>query len=99
MVLAGVTAQLGGKMFLLSDISRLAEYDRENNTRYFETLESWLEWAGNYTQVASALYIDRGTLKYRMEKILSCAPNRPEDAKRLTIAMQIYRHFGTPATA
>ena len=101
MILAGATAQLGGKMFLLSDISRLVEYDRENNTRYSETLESYLDCAGNYTQAASALYIDRGTLKYRLEKIkkiLSCDPDKPEDAKRLIIAMQIYRHFSSPAS-
>lgn len=96
-ILLGVLEQIDGRIFKLSDIERVAAYDEEHRTEYLKTLESYLISGGHYTQAAKALFVDRGTMKYRLEKIrslLSCDPDDPDAAKRLRSAIkmkQIYQ--------
>ena len=47
----------------------LKEYDRKNGTSLFETLETYIHCQYNATKTASALFIHRNSLSYRMEKI------------------------------
>ena len=79
-------------IFSQSDIERLAEYDRMNGTEYLSTFESYLLSAGHFTKASKMLFLDRGTLKYRMNKIrelLSCDPDDPKTAERLLLAISI----------
>lgn len=99
-IISGAIEQLGSQIFILSDITSLVQFDIDNNTKYLETLENYLKYAGNYTQAANNLYIDRGTLKYRMEKIkklLSCDPDDPSNSKRLLLAINVYKYFSRNA--
>ena len=91
-ILFGVMEQIDGRVFLLSDIERLARYDEEHRTEYLKTLESYLLSAGHYTQASRQLFIDRGTLKYRLEKIrkiISCDPDDPAASRRLLGAIRM----------
>lgn len=94
LVLCGAAARVGLSVLQLSDIERLARHDRENQTAYLETLENYLNCANRFTQASKNLFIDRGTLKYRLEKIkklLTCDPEEPAAANRLRLAIRLYR--------
>lgn len=91
-VLCGVMEQTDGRIFLLSDIERLVRHDAEHRTEYLKTLESYLLAAGYFSRAAKTLFVDRGTLKYRMDRIralISCDPDDPAAAKRLLAAIRI----------
>lgn len=47
----------------------LVEYDRKHGNQLMETLETYLAMNQNIQQTASALYIHRHTLKYRLSRI------------------------------
>ncbi len=92
MLLAGAAEQIDRRVFRLSDVERVAEYDREHHSDYLRTLESYLLTGGQHTRAAKQLFIDRGTLKYRMEKIrnlMTVNPDDPETAKRLLLAIRL----------
>ena len=91
-LLAGAAEQLDRRVFRLSDVERVANYDTEHGSDYLKTLECYLTAGGRYTQAARQLFVDRGTLKYRMEKIrtlLTCDPDDPEAAMRLLLAIRL----------
>ena len=50
-------------------LKTLKEYDDDNGTRLFETLEVFLLCERNYAKAAAALFVHRNTLLYRMERI------------------------------
>ena len=94
MVLSGAIDKLGTEMLCLTDIRRIADYDRENGTNYLDTLEKYLSCANRFSEASKELYIDRGTLKYRLNKIRSlifCDLEQPRIAQRLRYAAYIYR--------
>lgn len=96
-VLSGAIDKLGAELLCLTDIQRIADYDRENGTNYLDTLEKYLSCANRFTEASKELYIDRGTLKYRLNKIRSlifCDPEEPGIAQRLRYAVYIYRKSG-----
>ena len=47
----------------------LRQKDRETGSDYYHTLKTWLEHGQNTVQTARDLFIHRGTLIYRLEKI------------------------------
>lgn len=53
----------------LTAITYLEKEDRENGTKYLDTLECYLNNQMNAAAAARELYIDRTTLKYRLKKI------------------------------
>lgn len=59
----------GADILILSDVSLLLEYDNKKQTQYLETLEKYVHHFGMISPSASALFIDRSTLKYRIQKI------------------------------
>lgn len=80
------------KIFRQSDIDLLVVYDIKNSTEYLATLESYLLSAGHFTKASKMLFVDRGTLKYRMNKIreiLPCDPDDPKTAERLLLAINM----------
>lgn len=50
-------------------ILEMAEYDRENNTEYLETMKQWLLNKMDYSATAKAMNLHRNSLYYRMERI------------------------------
>ncbi|WP_438823690.1 helix-turn-helix domain-containing protein [Bacillus sp. JJ1764] len=47
----------------------LLNYDKENNTDYYETLQAYLLNRQNLNETANQLFIHRNTIKYRLNKI------------------------------
>lgn len=92
MILFGALEVSDCNIFRLSDIELLSEYDKKHGTEYLATLESYLLSAGQFTKAAKMLFVDRGTLKYRMNKIrelISSDPDDPQAAERLLLAIDI----------
>ena len=54
---------------ILSELLVLHKYDAENSSEYLRTLEVYLSNGRSMTDTAAALFIDRSTLKYRLNKI------------------------------
>ena len=50
-------------------LRKLKEYDRENNTELYHTLEVYLRLERNVVQTSKALFIHRSTLFYRLSRI------------------------------
>ncbi len=98
LILFGALEVSDSEIFRLSDVEMLFEYDKLHGTDYTVTLESYLLSAGQFTKAAKMLYLDRGTLKYRMSKIrdlLSCDPDDPDAAERLLLALAIRKFLDT----
>ena len=92
LILFGALETSDPKIFRMSDIEQLYEYDRQHGTEYLPTLESYLIAAGQFTKAAKMLFVDRGTLKYRMNKIrelISSNPDDPQAAVRLLLAINM----------
>lgn len=52
-----------------STVKILDEYDKENNTEFLITLESYIDNFKNVSKSADVLHLHRNTMLYRMEKI------------------------------
>ena len=52
-----------------STVKILDEYDKENNTEFLITLESYIDNFKNVSKSADVLNLHRNTMLYRMEKI------------------------------
>lgn len=66
---ASVTDRVGGLQECFPAIEQLEAYDRAKDADLLKTLRTYLENDRNLSQTASALFIHRGTLSYRLEKI------------------------------
>ena len=82
---------------LLGDLSEkplapLIEYDREHNSEYLVTLESYLRNGGSIKAMSEELYIHRNTILYRManiKKLLGCSLETPEEKLVYAVACMI----------
>lgn len=52
-----------------STVKTLDEYDKENNTEFLLTLETYISHCKNISKSADALYLHRNTMLYRIDKI------------------------------
>lgn len=78
---------------MLADYSLLTilRYDRRNDTRYFDTLRSYLLNERNIPKTANALIIHRTTLTYRLQKIQELfGLNLDDDYQRLYLLMSLF---------
>ena len=50
-------------------LKKLLDYDRENNTDFYDTLRIYLEYNKNIKESANALFIHRNSLLYRISRI------------------------------
>ncbi len=69
------------------------EYDAENKTNYLKTLELYLRCNNRITAASKAGFIDRGTMKYRLQKIRSLLQmdfDQAENAKLLRLGIAVY---------
>ncbi len=75
-------------------IARIDAYDRRKNTDLLDTLETYLECAGNLTKTSDRLFVHRNTLIQRLERLQSlCDIDLQERSNWLTlqIAIKVYR--------
>lgn len=81
-------------------IAHIDTYDRRKNTDLLNTLETYLECAGNLTKTSERLFVHRNTLIQRLERLQSlCEIDLQERSNWLTlqVAIKVYklRNSGT----
>lgn len=75
-------------------VARIAVYDQRKNTDLLDTLEIYLEYAGNLTKTSNHLFVHRNTLIQRLERLQSlCDVNLQDRSNWLTlqVAIKVYR--------
>ena len=75
-------------------IARIDNYDRRKNTDLLDTLETYLECAGNLTKTSDRLFVHRNTLIQRLERLQSlCDIDLQERSNWLTlqVAIKVYK--------
>lgn len=97
LMLAGALEQVGSRVLELSEVLSLADYDERNHTDYLTTLERYLAFGNRVSPAAAEMFIDRSTMKYRLQKIRSILGEDIDDpavARRLEFGISIHR-FGS----
>lgn len=61
-------------------LSKMQEYDRENQTMFYEILKTYLRCERNRGKTAELLYVHKNTLLYRLEKMISLFELNLEDS-------------------
>lgn len=85
---------MGKKVLQLTEIEFLAAYDESNHTEYLATLDAYLRYGNRLSPAASSMFIDRSTLKYRLQKISDLLGVDFEDtevSKRLSMGIAVHR--------
>ncbi|GCF07975.1 GAF domain-containing protein [Dictyobacter arantiisoli] len=75
-------------------IAHIDNYDRRKNTDLLDTLETYLECAGNLTKTSEKLFVHRNTLIQRLERLQSlCDIDLQERGNWLTlqVAIKVYK--------
>ena len=75
-------------------VGRIASYDSRKGTDLLDTLETYLECAGNLTRTSNRLYVHRNTLIQRLERLQSlCDIDLQERSNWLTlqVAIKVYK--------
>lgn len=75
-------------------IALIDSYDHRKNTDLLDTLETYLECAGNLTKTSERLYVHRNTLIQRLERLQSlCEVDLQERGNWLTlqVAIKVYK--------
>ncbi|GCE25213.1 hypothetical protein KDA_06970 [Dictyobacter alpinus] len=75
-------------------IAHIDSYDRRKNTDLLDTLETYLECAGNLTKTSEKLFVHRNTLIQRLERLQSlCDIDLQERSNWLTlqVAIKVYK--------
>ncbi|MBE3560901.1 MAG: GAF domain-containing protein [Ktedonobacteraceae bacterium] len=75
-------------------IARIDNYDRRKNTDLLDTLETYLECAGNLTRTSDRLFVHRNTLIQRLERLQSLCDIDIQDRGNwltLQVAIKVYK--------
>jgi GAF domain-containing protein len=75
-------------------VARIASYDSRKGTDLLDTLETYLECAGNLTRTSDRLFVHRNTLIQRLERLQSlCDIDLQERSNWLTlqVAIKVYK--------
>jgi GAF domain-containing protein len=75
-------------------VRRIATYDQRKGTDLLDTLETYLECAGNLTRTSNRLFVHRNTLIQRLERLQSlCEIDLQERSNWLTlqVAIKVYK--------
>lgn len=94
LMLAGALSQVGPTVLVPSEIKKLSEYDERNHTEYLDTLEKYLFFGNRLSSAAASMFIDRSTMKYRLQKIedlIGVDTEDPDAARRLQIGIAVFR--------
>lgn len=81
-VLSAATAKISPEMLYARQLLLLKNYDQENNTELFHTLNVYLNLERNVLQTAKTLFIHRSTLFYRLERIQKLTKLNLDDPKQ-----------------
>lgn len=82
------------KHYYEKNLGKLENYDKQNQTMYLETLESYIHHNANTAEVADELFLHRNTVNYRLKKIESLLNIKLADINAITkcqIAFHIRR--------
>jgi sugar diacid utilization regulator len=75
-------------------VAHIAHYDHRKGTELLDTLETYLECAGNLTRTSNRLFVHRNTLIQRLERVQSlCEIDLQERSNWLTlqVAIKVYK--------
>ncbi|MFL5692767.1 MAG: helix-turn-helix domain-containing protein [Ktedonobacteraceae bacterium] len=75
-------------------VARIASYDHRKGTDLLDTLETYLECAGNLTKTSNRLFVHRNTLIQRLDRLQSlCEIDLQERSNWLTlqVAIKVYK--------
>ena len=93
LVLQAAIEKIPSEALILHDVKLLGDFDRDNNSNYMETLKTYIDCNNSYSKAATELFIDRGTLKYRLNKIsqiIECDFDDPDMSEKLSASFIIY---------
>ena len=82
--------------FMMQRLGELISYDKENNSDYIDTLETYLDFGGNIGETAEYLYMHRNTIRYRIirvEEILGIDLNSAGTRFNLRFAFKIRKYL------
>lgn len=80
LLLCNAAERFGVQTLVLSDVQRVIRQDAENGTSNLDTLRQYLRCFSTPTATAKALFIDRGTLHYRLQKLSELIHTDLEDS-------------------
>lgn len=75
-------------------VARIDHYDRRKNTDLLDTLETYLECAGNLTKTSERLFVHRNTLIQRLERLQALCDIDMQDRSNwltLQVAIKVYK--------
>ena len=75
-------------------VSRIAAYDRRKGTDLLDTLETYLECAGNLTKTSDRLFVHRNTLIQRLDRLQSLCDIDVQDRSNwltLQVAIKVFK--------
>jgi GAF domain-containing protein/sugar diacid utilization regulator len=75
-------------------VARIAMYDRRKGTDLLDTLETYLECAGNLTKTSNRLFVHRNTLIQRLERLQSLCDIDLQDRSNwltLQVAIKVFK--------
>ena len=82
--------------FMMQRLGELISYDKENNSDYIDTLETYLDFGCNIGETAEYLYMHRNTIRYRIirvEEILGIDLNSAGTRFNLRFAFKIRKYL------
>lgn len=88
--------KLSPRFICAPDLLRIRDYDRENESELYHTLEVYLQNDQNAAKTAQLLFIHRSTLFYRLGKIKSLMEldwEKEEDQLYLRLSFYILSHY------
>jgi GAF domain-containing protein len=75
-------------------VARIANYDRRKGTDLLDTVETYLECAGNLTKTSNRLFVHRNTLIQRLERLQSLCDIDLQDRSNwltLQVAIKVFK--------
>lgn len=85
------------EVYLKRLIYPIIDYDRNNNTELFKTLETFIKHNCNYRETAKNLYVHHNTIRYRLkiiESLLDVALRKPETTLNLMLGIKLFNLKG-----
>ena len=73
------------RQLIIPEINLLLNYDKKNNTQFFETLCAYIKHNMNIIETADAMFLHRNTLRYRIKKISAIMDMDIEDYKNFNV--------------
>ena len=87
-------ANIHSDSFILPEVMDMIDYDKEYNTHYLETLETYFASGESKEKTAKALNIHINSVKYRLQQMqkLFCI-NPEENRAAILLSISIYKNL------